>query len=139
MDRSFRWRLVIACLPLLPAAVPAAEPLPQAVEFNRDVRPILSDNCFQCHGPDKARRKADLRLHTEEGAFADRGDVRVLVPGDTARSELFRRITAEDEPQRMPPAKSGRKLGAREVDVLRRWIEQGAKWQKHWALIPPRR
>src|SRR5262249_11824345 len=112
-----------------------AEPPP--VEFNRDIRPILSDTCFLCHGPDQARRKAGLRFDTEEGAFADLGGRHALVPGDPAKSELYRRITAADESERMPPVKSGRKLNARQIDLLRRWIEQGAKWQKHWAFLPP--
>src|ERR1044071_8583443 len=82
----------LACL-LFALPVRAAEP---ALQFNRDVRPILSDACFQCHGPDKAKRKANLRLDTEEGAFADLGGRRPLVPGNLAKSELFRRITSED-------------------------------------------
>ncbi len=121
------------------ATLAAVEPLPQTVEFNRDIRPILSDTCFQCHGPDQAKRKAKLRLDTEAGAFADRDDTRVLVPGDPAKSELYRRITAEDEQERMPPVRSGRKLTERQIALLRRWIEQGATWQKHWSFIPPSR
>jgi hypothetical protein len=101
------------------------------VEFNRDVRPVLSGACFQCHGPDKAKRKADLRLDTEAGA------ARVLVPGDPAKSELYRRITARADDERMPPPKSGHKLTAAQTDALKRWIEQGAKWQKHWAFLLP--
>jgi hypothetical protein len=119
------------------AAPAAAQPLPPVVEFNRDIRPILSDNCFLCHGPDKARRKAGLRLDTEEGAFADLGDHRALVPGDPGKSELFRRISTGDEQERMPPTKAGRPLTERQIALLRRWIEQGAKWQKHWSLLPP--
>jgi hypothetical protein len=121
-----------------PARSRAAEP-PPMVQFNRDIRPILSDTCFKCHGPDKAKRKADLRFDTEAGAFADLGGHRAIVPGDLARSELYRRITAADEEERMPPIRSGRKLTAQQIDLLRRWIEQGAKWQKHWSLIPPQR
>jgi hypothetical protein len=117
--------------------VRAAEPLPQVVEFNRDIRPILSDNCYACHGPDKARRKADLRLDTEEGAFADLGDHRALVPGDPGKSELLRRISSDDEQESMPPKKAGRPLTERQIALVRRWIEQGAKWQKHWSLLPP--
>ncbi len=132
-------RLVLAALLVAPA-VSAAEPaVPAAVEFNRDVRPILSDVCFACHGPDKAKRKGDLRLDTEQGAFADRGGYAPLVPGRPDRSELYRRITADEAEGKMPPPRSGRKLTERQVDLLRRWIEQGAKWQQHWAFIPPRR
>src|SRR5947209_19320289 len=100
---------------LTSAALVAAEPLPQTVEFNRDIRPILSDACFQCHGPDQAKRKANLRLDTEAGAFADLGGYRALVPGEPARSELYRRITAEDEPERMPPVRTGRHLTPRQI------------------------
>src|SRR5262245_53202399 len=121
--------------PPLGAAGPASPP----VEFNRYIRPILSDTCFPCHGPDKAKRKADLRLDTEEGAFADRGGFRAVVPGKPADSEVIRRITATDAGERMPPAKSGRTLTPRQIDTLRRWVEQGAKWQPHWAYVPPER
>jgi mono/diheme cytochrome c family protein len=115
----------------------AAEPSPQTVEFNRDIRPILSDTCFTCHGPDKARRKADLRLDTEEGAFADLGNARVIAPGNLAKSAVYERITSKIEKQRMPPASSARQLTERQIQLIARWIQQGAKWQKHWAFIPP--
>jgi len=125
------------CLPWLAVAALCAAPLPCATaapaEFNRDVRPILSDTCFQCHGPDKAKRKAGLRLDTEEGA------AKVLKPGDPGDSELFRRLTAHDEAERMPPAKSGRTITAAQIDTLKKWIEQGAKWQRHWSFLPPAR
>src|SRR5438876_278018 len=85
------------------------------VEFNRDVRPILAENCFQCHGPDKAQRKGQLRLDMVSGA------AKVLVPGDPQRSELYRRITAADPKEHMPPPKSGRQLSGQQTDLLRRW------------------
>jgi mono/diheme cytochrome c family protein len=128
---------MLALFGILPALLGAAEP--PGVEFNRDIRPVLSDNCFQCHGPDRARRKADLRLDTEAGAFADLGGRRALVPGKPEESELYRRITAATETERMPPAKSGPRLNERQIDLIRRWIAQGVKWQKHWSLIPPQR
>ena len=109
------------------------------IEFNRDVRPLLSDTCFQCHGPDQAKRKADLRLDLEASAKAKLGDHFAIVPGQPAKSELIRRITTNDPDDRMPPPKSGRQLTAPQIEVLRRWIEQGAKWQAHWAFIAPRR
>src|SRR5262249_20351042 len=111
-----------------------AEPV---VQFNRDVRPILSDACYHCHGPDKARRKAGLRLDSEADVFADRGDEKIVAPGDLGRSELYRRITAADRGERRPTVKSGRKLSKEQIETLGRWIKQGAKWQKHWALIMP--
>src|SRR5262245_34931500 len=85
-------------------------------EFNRDVRPILADACFQCHGPDKARRKAGLRLDTEDGA------AKALGRDEPAKSELVRRITAQDEAERMPPPKSGRALTPAQIDTLKRWV-----------------
>jgi hypothetical protein len=134
------WMACPVLLALPAALAAAAEPLPATVEYNRDIRPLLSDACYQCHGPDAARRKADLRLDTEAGARADLGgDTRAVVPGDPARSELLRRVSSDDEDERMPPAKSGRRLSRRQVALLRRWIEQGAKWQKHWSFLPPRR
>src|SRR5262249_54102483 len=114
----------------------AAAPTP--VQFNRDIRPILSDNCFQCHGPDKANRKAGLRLDTEEGAFGDRGGYHAVVAGKPEQSELGRRLTAGGK-ERMPPASSGHKVNDRQVELIRQWIAQGAKWQKHWSLIAPER
>ena len=77
------------------------------VDFDRDVRPILSDNCFTCHGPDDKRRVANLRLDTEEGLFADRGSYRIITPGDPAKSRLFARISAPNPASRMPPAQTG--------------------------------
>lgn len=115
----------------------AAEPT--SVDFNRDIRPILSDTCFHCHGPDKSKRKANFRLDTEEGAFAALGDGKAIVPGDPSKSELHRRITATKDKERMPPPQSGRQLTAEQKELIRCWIEQGAKWQKHWAFIAPQR
>jgi len=108
-----------------------ADAQPEKVDFNRDIRPILSDACFHCHGPDKAKRKADLRLDTEEGAR------KVIEPGKLDDSDLWHRISTKREAKQMPPPKSGRKLTASQVDLLRRWIEQGAVWQKHWSFIAP--
>jgi hypothetical protein len=125
---------------LLAGLAAADEPLPATVEYSRDVRPILSDACYHCHGPDAGRRKAGLRLDNEAGALGElRGGGRAIVPRKPQDSELVRRITADDEQERMPPPKSGRKLTARQIALLRRWVEQGAKWQRHWAFLPPRR
>ena len=110
-----------------------------AVSFNRDIRPILSDVCFQCHGPDAKERKGDLRLDNDEQLFVDRDGQRVLVPGDPAQSELFRRLNSTDADERMPPPSSGKKLSAQQIETIRRWIEQGAKYQGHWAFISPAR
>ena len=103
------------------------------VEYDRDIRSILSDNCFDCHGPDAANRKADLRLDTED--FISE----IVAPGQPDLSDLFLRITDSDDSERMPPLDSGRDLSSAEVATLKRWIEQGAPWKKHWSFIPPKR
>ena len=107
------------------------------VEFNRDIRQLLSDTCFQCHGPDKNTREAGLRLDTVEGAHADLGGYQAIVPGDPAKSEMFQRITASNADDRMPPENFKRQLTAEEIELLRRWIEQGGKYESHWAYLPP--
>src|SRR5687767_4414906 len=107
------------------------------LEFNRDVRPILSENCFACHGFDAAAREADLRLDLADSATEDRGGYAALVPGDPEASEAWRRVTSDDESEVMPPVDSHRELSADEKEVLRRWIAEGAVYQKHWSFIPP--
>ena len=123
----------LGLLLLVVAAAPARAADPP-VDFGRDVLPILSDNCFFCHGPDEKARKAKLRLDTKEGAFRVRDGEAVIVPGKVADSELIRRLTADDADERMPPPKSNRTLTARQIDTLKRWIDQGAKWGQPWAL-----
>ena len=110
-----------------------------AIEFNRDVRPILSNACFNCHGPNAATRQAGLRLDIPEGPLEDRGRYGgpVIRPGNAGDSPLVHRITEEDPRARMP--RTGAALTPEEVDVLRRWIDQGAEYQTHWAFIPPER
>ncbi len=103
------------------------------IEFNRDIRPILSDKCFACHGPDAPAKKIKLRLDSEAAALA------AIVPGQPAQSKLIKRITHQDEALRMPPADAGRTLTEREKELLTEWIRQGAKWETHWAFIPPTR
>jgi hypothetical protein len=110
----------------------------KTIEFNRDVRPILSDRCFTCHGPDAKAKRIPFRLDFEAAAKADLGGRHAIVEGETGRSELIRRITESDETLRMPPVYSGMKLTAQEIGTLRLWIAQGAKWQQHWSFIPPK-
>lgn len=117
---------IVVALSNLPVAAAA-----DGVVFNRDVRPILSDKCYPCHGPDAGKRKAKLRLDTPDGAR------RVIVAGKPAESDLFARITTSDASERMPPPKGGKELTADEVAILRRWIEQGAAYQAHWSYLPP--
>jgi hypothetical protein len=104
------------------------------VEFNRDVRPILANHCLLCHGPDNNLRKAKLRLDVEKDALA-----KVLVAGKPAESELFKRIVSTDPQERMPPDKYNKPLSKEQIDVLRRWIAQGAKYEAHWSLIAPKK
>src|SRR5215216_5768202 len=106
------------------------------VDFNRDIRPILSDACFTCHGPDDKQRQAGLRFDTKEGAFRKAG---VIVAGDSASSRLIQRITAKDPDMRMPPINSGHALTEKQIEMLRRWVDEGAKWETHWAYLAPKR
>jgi mono/diheme cytochrome c family protein len=120
-------------------ALGAAEP-PPAVDFNRDIRPILSKNCHACHGPDGGHRAANLRLDRRDLATQPRKrGTPAVAPGDPAKSELYRRITAADESERMPPQESGRFLTAAQIDTLKRWIVQGAPYAEHWAFVKPQR
>ena len=121
---------------VLPAAAAEDAPLPSRVQFNRHIRPILSESCFRCHGPDRRRRKARLRLDRKEGFSKKLEDSRVVVPGEPSRSELVRRIRSEDADEIMPPADSGKKLTARQKALLVAWVRQGAKWQGHWSFAP---
>jgi len=107
--------------------------------FNRDVRPILADKCWHCHGPDVGARQADLRLDQEDAAHAERDGRRIIHSGRPAESELIRRITATNRDERMPPVDQERQLTAAEIELLRRWIEEGGSYQPHWALIPQQR
>ncbi|MDB5322579.1 MAG: Protein of unknown function (DUF1553)/Protein of unknown function (DUF1549)/Planctomycete [Phycisphaerales bacterium] len=119
-------------------AIAAEPPLPATIDFNRDVRPILSDNCFFCHGPDKNKRKADLRLDTKEGLFTPIEKTRLpAVPGHPEQSEIYKRIITPDDDERMPDPKSGKHLTDQEIAVLKKWIEQGAQFKGHWSYIKP--
>jgi hypothetical protein len=113
---------------------------PAPIDFNRQIRPILSENCFVCHGPDESQRKAKLRLDTRAGALAKlRGGGHAIVPGKAGDSELVSRILANDATERMPPAKTNKRLTASQIDLLKRWIEQGAPYSQHWAFVTPKR
>ena len=130
--------LLIGCqLGLLFASAGVSKEVP--VEFNRDIRPILADNCYACHGPDENQRQADLRLDVQAEVFADRGGYSVIVPGKPGLSELLQRITSTDPDEVMPPADHRKKLTESEKQLLKRWVEEGAKWQTHWAWRPAKR
>lgn len=131
-----RCHLIFVGLSLLALDAAAAEPpIPARLDFNRDVRPILADNCIACHGPDAKHREADLRLDVRDGAF--RSDA--IVPGKPDASKLIARITTADVDQRMPPAGTKKTLTDRQKEILRRWIAAGAEYQPHWAFVAPRK
>jgi hypothetical protein len=123
-------------LPLLLTVLPAGA---AELSFNRDIRPILSDNCYSCHGPDKHARKGDRRLDTADGATVEHDGVQAIVPGDLTKSELVARIESHDPDDVMPPPKSEKKLSPAQMGLLKQWIEQGAKYEPHWSFIAPQR
>ena len=109
------------------------------VDFDRDIRPILSDHCFQCHGPDAAKREAELRLDTRAGLFGDLDDYKVVAPGNLDQSELYYRISHEDPEERMPPEDADRHLKEQEIALLNTWISEGANWKVDLlSLVTPR-
>jgi hypothetical protein len=116
------------------------EPIPDKVDYNWDVRPILSQNCFQCHGNDPKNRKAGLRLDIGEGGayekLEDEPGKRAIVPGNPGRSEMFRRITSTDPNYHMPPSGAHKSFSTHDLAVVEKWIKQGAKYKQHWAYLP---
>jgi hypothetical protein len=116
-----------------------AQPRPKSsIQFNRDIRPILSENCFKCHGPDEAARKAMLRLDIRDEALKPaKSDLVPIIPGSPEKSELIARITAKDSDDLMPPMKSGKELSPEQIEKLRRWITEGAPYAKHWSYEKP--
>jgi len=136
-----QYRLAMIVLTLSEVLVgPSTAAEQSAVQFHRDVRPILSNHCFKCHGPDEEARQAELRLDTRDGLFgAAASGASIVVAGRPESSELFRRITAEHEEERMPPAEVQKPLTSDQIELVRRWIEEGAVCQSHWAYVPPSR
>ncbi len=126
--------LTIASLGIAPAAQSAGK---ERLVYGRDVRPILSENCFPCHGQDSKKRMAGLRLDLFSGATVDRGGHVALAPGKPETSAIYQRITAEQKAKRMPPASSNRTLTSEQIAILKRWIEEGGEYTKHWAFVPP--
>lgn len=124
---------------LLSSCTGREQALPDHVDFNFHIKPILSDRCFACHGPDEKTREADLALHTHEGAFAllDSSGHYVISPGNVDASELYHRIISDDPEFMMPPPSFNLELSGHEKKLIRKWIEQGAEWKDHWAFIPP--
>lgn len=120
----------------------SAKEIPDIVDFNFHVRPILSDRCFKCHGPDANKREANLRLDTEEGAFAalkDEPSKHVIVPGDPMQSVMYARLISKDTGEVMPPPSSNLELTKTEIEIIKKWISQGAVYKKHWSFIAPKK
>ena len=131
--------LVCLLYPVKTTPVTPPHPATKPVDFNRDIRPILSDTCFKCHGPDAKQRMANLRLDDTEGLFVDRGGYRIIVPNHAEQSKLYQKISSADASFRMPPISSGRTLTAGQIELIKEWIDQGAKWEMLWSFVPPKR
>ena len=135
---SYRTLTLSLVLASIGSTLEAADPpLPQTINFNRDIRPILSNLCYHCHGPDKTKRQAKMRFDTRAGLFAKRDDHHVVVPGKPSASAIYQRISSQDDDERMPPADSGLSITPRQAQLIEKWIAQGARWQPHWSFIPP--
>lgn len=123
-----------------PSGKATEEPIPEKISYNFDIRPILSDKCFACHGPDANKRQAGLRLDMAESAYKaldENPDAHALVPGKPLLSQVFLRITSEDSTMRMPPAESNLSLTEHEISLIEKWIQQGAEYEPHWAFVAP--
>ena len=132
--------VLLGCEPAVTEDPTLLAQLPEVVDFNHHIRPLFSDRCFTCHGPDENTREADFRLDTEEGAYgrikeSDRNYA--LVEGSLRRSEVAHRIASDDPDYMMPPPESNLALSDYEVALIRKWIDQGAEWKQHWAFIAP--
>lgn len=127
---------LLALAALVVASSAAAAPAPKlGVDFNRDVLPIFSENCFHCHGPDEQTREAKLRLDTKDGLL--RTQKPVVVPGKAMQSELFKRLVTKNADDVMPPPKAKKTLTPAQIETVRRWIDAGAPHATHWAFTPP--
>ena len=109
------------------------------VDYGREIQPILSENCYQCHGPDSKARKAELRLDRKEGLYRTKDGITVVAPGKASESDLVDRIFSDDPDEQMPPRKSHRSLSATQKGLIKRWVEEGAVWGEHWAFVAPKR
>ena len=141
-DSFDRWRYLPALGVILAAvAAPGLFGATSSIDFNRDIRPIFSENCYACHGPDKNKRKAGLRLDVKEDALKKLdSDNFAIVPGKPEQSVLLKVISLPaDDDDHMPPAKTGKQISKAQIELLRRWIQQGAKWAEHWAYVAPER
>jgi mono/diheme cytochrome c family protein len=128
--------ILLAELPTWPQTT--SSPIKDRVEYNRDIRPILANNCFACHGADMGSRQAGLRLDTFVGATAKRGAFAAILPGNPGKSLLTQRIVASEARKRMPPPSTGKQLKLSEIKLLNQWIQEGAKYDQHWAFVKPK-
>ena len=136
MFRNFIWIPLVLVGSCLGSPVTGDDSL---VDYNRDVRPILSDKCYRCHGPDEKERQTELRLDDETSAFSLlESGVMAVMPHEARKSEIFRRITSDDDDLRMPPSDSGIRISSAEIEIIKRWIDSGANWGTHWSFTPPR-
>src|SRR5262245_41034119 len=124
-----RWFPLVLSLPLVLG--PLTGSAVAKIDFNRQIRPVLSDTCFACHGPDEKNRMAGLRLDQKDGIS------KVVTAGKHAESKLFQRINHSDANRRMPPANFGRAVTRDQVNLIAKWIDEGAEWQTHWSYVPP--
>jgi len=132
------WFRKITIRPFKPTeSKPEAKQKQVAIDFNEQIRPILSNACYACHGPDANTREADLRLDSRAEAFADRGGYHAIVPGKPGESEIITRLKSDDEYLKMPPPDAHQQVTDEQIELIERWIESGAEWQEHWSLIPP--
>lgn len=130
--RQFRFAVALILATTAAQGGRAAGP----VNFNRDIRPLLSDKCFHCHGPDEKKRKAELRLDADQDVFAERKSGRIVTPGKPGESLLYQRLVTHFQDDLMPPPDSGFSLTEAQKELFKRWIEQGAGWSKHWSFLP---
>jgi hypothetical protein len=137
MTFSAKTSALTGCLAVFCLLTMRASAAEKRLDFNRDIRPILSDHCFQCHGPDAKTRKADLRLDTKEGLFSKIDDIFPVVPGQPGQSDMMLRVRSHDREEVMPPPKANKPLKAEQIEMLQGWIAQGAEYKGHWAFIPP--
>src|SRR5260221_6330481 len=135
LRRKFCWLMHLISFELLIGAIifnlPVAGRAGNPIDFNRDIRTMLSENCFKCHGPDDTKRKAKLRLDQREAAIKHGT---VIVPGKAGESEMIERVSAAEPADRMPPAKTGKQLTPRQIATLKQWIDEGAKYSSHWSF-----